>query len=136
MDKQTEKLADGSVPEPKRNRGWFQSGDSRINREGRPVGRQPIAADPQVDYARRADRLMRLFVPERRVACRLTYPVAPWIRNLPGDFRIVDCRLDYARGEIVLIIRSKEFRRVARGAEIPEWTPEYDSLQWSFIEEM
>jgi hypothetical protein len=134
MDEQIEELAEEPRPEPKTNRGWFQLADPRINREGRPVGRKAAPADPEADCARRADRLMRLFVPERRVACRLTHPIAPWIRNLPRDYRIVDCRLDPARGGIVFIVWSQKFRRIARGAEIPEWTPDYSSLEWSYLE--
>jgi hypothetical protein len=76
---------------------------------------------------------MRIFVTERRVAHRLTSPEGPWIGNIPRDFRIVDCRLDSARGGIVFIIRSKKFSRVARGAQIPEGTPGYADEHLKFL---
>jgi hypothetical protein len=64
MDEHVEKLAGGPVPEPRRNRGWFRSGDARINREGRPRGSKAAApsGDHPADRAGRADRLMRVFV--------------------------------------------------------------------------
>jgi hypothetical protein len=134
MDETIEKLAGGPVPEaaPRRNRGWFGPADQRINREGRPRGSKAAAQveGHPADRARRADRLKRAFVGERVLTCCLTQQVAPWVINLPLDFRIVGCQVDTARQGVVFTIRSETFPRVARGAPIPEFEPEFNGLKW------
>jgi hypothetical protein len=134
MSEPIEKLADGPVDgaEPRRNRGWFRPGDGRINREGRPRGSKAAAPahSPPTDRAERADRLMRLFVGQRELACCLSRPRAPWVSNLPADFRVVACRVDESRGGVVFVVRSDSFRRVARGAPIPEFEPEFNGMMF------
>jgi hypothetical protein len=115
------RLAVGQAPEaaPKANRGRFQQGDVRINREGRPRGRkttQPEAGPT----AERADRLQAVFLSAWDLARRLTSSGVPVATNLPADFQVVWCGWVGGRGPF-LIIRSKTFPRVARGAAIPEF---------------
>jgi hypothetical protein len=69
-------------------------------------------------------------VPRRDLAHRLTSDRAPWIVNLPPDFEIVACRVDAARDAVILVIRSETFPRVATGAPIPEFAPEFHGLKW------
>jgi hypothetical protein len=132
MDEQTEELAGAPVPAPaaRSNRGWFGPGDRRINREGRPRGSKAAAVpeDRPAQRRSRVDRLKLLFVSERVLACCLTQKQAPWLVNMPTDFRVVECRVDESRGGVVLTIRSGEFPRVARGAPIPEFEPAYRGL--------
>jgi hypothetical protein len=115
---------------PKRNRGWFQPGDRRINRDGRPLGSKKAGSSAPEDRAPSADRLKLLVLPAADVAYRLTRPNAPWIINLPWGFEIVSARVDGARGVVVFVVRSKEFPRIARGAPIPEFTARLDGLRW------
>jgi hypothetical protein len=136
MDAPSEELAvaGGTVPEgaPPSNRGWFRPGDRRINREGRPRGSKaavPTGTRP-ADRAPYADRLKRLFVGERQLNCSLSRERHPWVINLPPDFRIVACRVDTDRQGVVFTIRSESFPRVAQGAPIPEFTPEFYGLKW------
>jgi hypothetical protein len=124
--KQVEALADGPAPEPapKVNRGRFQPGDRRINREGRPRGRKtvPPEAGPT---AERADRLRAVFLSERDLAGRLTSPAVLVATNLPADFEIVSCCWVAGRGA-GLIIRSRTFLRIARGTAIPEFAAAFE----------
>jgi len=118
-------LAEGPAeqPVPKSNAGRFQPGDRRINREGRPRGSRKAACEdgsPPADCAPRADRVMLLVVPERRLAHRLSRAKGFWFVNLAEDYEIVACRLDASKG-VVFTIRSQTFARVARGAPIPEF---------------
>src|SRR5260370_33020944 len=119
MEEQVEKVPEG--PPPKRNRGWFQPGDRRINREGRPRGSKAGAEEEAApaDRAPCADRLKVLFVPGPDLAHRLSHGDGPWIVNLPEYFEIVACRQDAARDGVVLVIRSNAFPRIAQGAVIP-----------------
>jgi len=121
MEEQASNNAVGEpAPAPRKNAGWFQRGDQRINRGGRP--RKEWAAF--TDRAPRADRLMLLWVPTRDFGQRLTRDHASRIVNLPQDYQIVGCRLDAARDSLALTIRSEAFERIARGQPIPEFTPE------------
>ncbi len=117
---------------PSRNRGWFQAGDVRINREGRPKGSKAAlpAKSLLADRAPCADRLKVLFVPRRELENRLQRQNAPWIVNLPGDVQMVACRLDAERDSFAIVIRSREFPRIARGALVPDFNPEYNGLKW------
>jgi hypothetical protein len=133
VDEQIEQLAAQSVGRrvTPSNRGWFQQGDRRINREGRPHGTKinsPVTHP--ADCARRTDRHMRLSVPLSDLGFRLTHPNAFWIVNLPPDFEIVDSRVDLATRQVVFIIRSAKFVRVARGTPIPEFPAAYHGLRW------
>jgi hypothetical protein len=124
--------AGAAVPEPapRTNRGWFKSGDPRINRQGRPWGSKadvPEGTHPE-DCAPRADRLRRLVVLERDLVWRLASIKAPGVANLPTDFQVVASRFDAARRVVVFVIRSDTFPRVARGAPIPEFEPTFDGL--------
>lgn len=124
--------AEGSqqAPVTQANRGWFQQGDQRINREGRPRGSKVPTENLVVDRAAKTDRLMIFFMPERDLALRLSKPQGPWLVNLPDEFQIVGCRLDAARNCLVVTIRSPAFPRVAKGAAIPEFEPKHNGLQW------
>jgi hypothetical protein len=131
MNEQVEELAVGPAPQPKRNRGWFQPADRRINREGRPHGK--IVAVPEglgSNCARRTDRVMLLVLKRRILRCCLTQPKAPWVTNLPPGFRVVDCRVDETRGAVVFTIQSERFPRIAKGALIPELKPDFNGLMW------
>jgi hypothetical protein len=124
-----EELADKGAVEavPKRNRGWFQRGDGRINREGRPKGSK--AGSPGVGPADRApcaDRLMLVRVPRGNLKNTLSRPPTEYIENLPHDFEIVDCRL--VNRDIIITIRSSGFSRVEEGAPIPEFAPLYKEV--------
>jgi hypothetical protein len=136
MDEQVEKLAGDAVKEPipRRNRGWFGSGDKRINREGRPHGSKAAASKEDTsDCAWQPDRLKRLLVSERDLAWRLTHQNGPWVINLPSDYQIVNCRIDSDRGGVMFIIRSRTFPRIATGTPIPEFKPEFNGLKWRCI---
>jgi hypothetical protein len=95
------------------NRGRFKPGDARINRAGRPKGKKAAAtADPH-DIAPATDRLARVFVPWKRLGLA-------WLASLPADAQLVGARADLARGGVCLMLRSKDFARVARGTAVPE----------------
>ncbi len=129
MQEQVDKLPDG--PPPKTNPGWFQPGDRRINREGRPRGSKAgLEGGAPAECAPRTDRLMLLVVTCRDLAFRISQCYAPWIANLPPDFEIVTWRVDAARDTVAFIIRSKEFPRIVRGSPIPEFVPELHGLKW------
>jgi hypothetical protein len=108
------------------NAGWFQRGDLRINRDGRPRKEWAACTDP----APRADRLMLLWLPGIDLAYRMRNQFGPWIVNLPADCQMVGCRMDGGRDAVALVIRSQSFTRIAKGAPIPEFTPEYNGLKW------
>jgi hypothetical protein len=130
MGEQAEEVPD--APPPKNNVGWFRKGDPRINREGRPRGSK-AGCEPGSgagDRAPRTDRLMVLLMSGRELAHRISHRDAPWIKNLPADFQIVACRVDPVRAAVALVIRSKTFPRVARGAVIPEFAVAFDGLRW------
>jgi hypothetical protein len=138
MGEPTEKLAMAGVPEPapapppKLNRGWFKAGDGRINRGGRPRGSKatvPAGTHP-ADCAPRADRLKRLVLDEPVLAGSLACAKAPLVINLPDDFRVVGCRFDAERQRAVLVLRSATFPRVAKGALIPKFEPQFRHLMW------
>jgi hypothetical protein len=133
MDEHVEQVAGELVSDPatRRNRGWFQPADRRINREGRPYGSKTVAStDVSPDLAVRPDRVKRLFVPERDLAWRLTRQFAPWYVNLPGDFEIVACRVDSHRSGVIFIIRSESFPRIAKGTPVPDLVPAFHGLRW------
>jgi hypothetical protein len=73
---------------------------------------------------------MLLELPARLVAFRFTHQCAFWIRNAPGDMEFVSSRLDAARGVLVFVVRSEAFPRVAAGAVIPAYKPDFNGLQW------
>src|SRR5262249_28286923 len=114
--------------QPKRNRGWFHGADPRINRNGRPRGSKAGPAD--ADRAPSTDRLMLLVLSAAAVTFRLTRERAFWLLNAPQDMEIVGSRLDAARGVVVFVVRSETFPRVARGAVIPPFGPEFNGLWW------
>jgi hypothetical protein len=129
-----EQLADQMHGNPpgKANRGWFKAGDKRINRRGRPVGSK---ADPGeeaglVERAAVTDGLMVLRLPLKLLAGRIAFERGPWITNLPVDFHIVSVSVDASRGLLLLVLRSTSFQRVARGAVIPEFRPQFNGLRW------
>jgi hypothetical protein len=82
------------------------------------------------DRAPCADRLKLLVLPGRDLAWRLSHQNAPWIVNLPVDAEIVGCRVDAAQDALALVIRSKEFPRIAQGRVIPPFKPELNGLIW------
>lgn len=130
MEEQVEKLPD-ALPR-KRNPGWFQPGDRRINREGRPRGSKvgPEQRSVAAVRAPRADRLRLLVLPGCDLAWRLTNQNAPWIVNLPVDFEVVGCVQAATPDVFALVIRSETFPRIARGAPIPEFKPTFNGLRW------
>jgi hypothetical protein len=127
-------LAVAAAPEsaPRANRGWFQPGDKRINKEGRPRGSKAAVAEGThpADCAQWADRLMRLVVSEPVLACCLAGVKSPCVVNLPADFRVVGCRFDADRQRAVLTLWSATFPRVAKGARIPKMEPRFRNLMW------
>jgi hypothetical protein len=98
----------------KRNRGWFQPGDRRINREGRPRGSKKATV-----RAPCSARLKLLFVSKADLTRCLTGEEAFWIENLPWDVDFVGCRP--ARDGILLTLHSTSFPKVAKGAAIPHF---------------
>jgi hypothetical protein len=128
MEEQANNEAGGSAqgPAPRSNAGRFRPGDARINRGGRPKKAWADCAD----RAPSAGPLMLLRVPGKALAHRLSHQHAPWLRNLPADCTIVDCRVDVAREAVAFVIRSEAFPRVAKGAPLPEFKPEFNGLLW------
>jgi hypothetical protein len=127
MDEPSEKLAADATPEPapRSNRGRFQPGDRRINREGRPQGSRTAATGGE-DMAPKADRLMRLEIKATTLLGCLSFgrvdPRDTWfVANLPRDVQVVPCRFDAAGRTVVLILWSASFPRVARGTPIPRF---------------
>jgi hypothetical protein len=106
-------------PVPKRNAGWFQRGDARINRDGRPK----LAWAASADRARRAGRLKLFWMPRLELVHRLTRESLPAI-GLPPDFEVVAFRVDAARDAVAVIGQSASFPRIAKGAPVPEFVPE------------
>jgi hypothetical protein len=99
------------------NAGWFRLADPRINREGRPRGSRKAAGAPAEDRAAQADRLALLRFPARQLVTILEYRLGyPW----PDGTEIVSARSDNATGELLLVLRSPAFARVAAGAVIPQ----------------
>jgi hypothetical protein len=94
----------GAGEDPRRDPGW--------------------AASPAQDGPR-AGRLKRLFVPEARLVAYLTGGRAPWLTNLPHEFRVVGSEVDAGRRGVVLTIASEEFPEVAEGEAAPEVSPEF-----------
>lgn len=127
MEELVNSTADTSPP-AKSNRGWFQAGDRRINREGRPCGSKAAPA-AEAYHAASADRIKLLFVPARVLALRLTALKGPWVENLPRDAEIVGCQRDHARG-FALTVRSATFPRIAGGTAIPEFVPAVHGQRW------
>jgi hypothetical protein len=136
MEEPTLLLANGNPekPAPKPNRGWFRPGDGRINRDGRPKGSTkppPGALIASADLAPRTDRLMLLKLPCQDLAARLAKRGAEEFVKLPADFEIIGSRVDAASGCTVFVIRSATFARIARGAPIPEFTPQTPELPFN-----
>jgi hypothetical protein len=127
MDEPSKKLVAEPIPDPapRSNRGRFQPGDRRINREGRPQGSRKVAASGE-DVAPKADRLMRLELKGTTLLGCLGFgcvdPIdAPYVANLPRDAQVVGCRFDRAGRTVVLILWSASFPRVARDTPIPRF---------------
>src|SRR5262245_13936113 len=85
--------------------------------------------DSAGDRAACADRLARLEMRGRDLTWRLSNRDAPWIINLPPDTEIVACRT--VADVVVFILRSERFPRIAQGAVIPAFTPDWNGLKWS-----
>jgi hypothetical protein len=117
---------------PKRNAGWFQRGDPRINRQGRPKRPEAGLEEGKAPAIRAAcaDRLMLVVVPGPDLVWRLRRQNSPWIPNLPEGAEVVGCAHLAARDAVALVIRSEEFPYVARGAAIPEFKPQFNGLIW------
>ncbi|HEX5272757.1 MAG TPA: hypothetical protein VFW33_19805 [Gemmataceae bacterium] len=120
MGEQTNNVVSGPEGAPKRNAGWFQRGDGRINCGGRPRKAWADCAD----RAPFADRLMLLWVPQQDLARLLAGDGAPAIVNLPADFKSVAFRVDAARDAVAVIGRSASFPQIPKGAPVPEFKPE------------
>jgi hypothetical protein len=130
MEELAEQMQLGSPPMS--NRGWFKAGDKRINRRGRPVGSKADPGDGAgaVERAATTDSLMVLRLPLKLLACRIAFERGPWITNLPVDVQIVSSRVEANLGLLLLVLRCGSFRRVARGALIPEFHPQFNGLRW------
>jgi hypothetical protein len=121
------------VAERKRNRGWFQQGDTRINREGRPRG-SPKAEPPVPTHqfrAVRTDRLMQLDYLADSLCNQLRSSSGGprvLVTNLPDDCEIVGGHI-YPNGLIIFIIRSQTFPRIAERALIPRFEARMSSLR-------
>lgn len=113
---------------PKSNRGRFTPGDVRINRAGRP--RIGFKDGKAWDRAPRADCLKLLRVPARKFLYRFSNKLALWIVNFPPDMQIVACHFDAAENVIILMLRSSSFPRIARGAVIPQFAPEFTGASY------
>lgn len=115
------------APDPARkNKGWFAKGDRRINRKGRPRDEQ--AAARRLDEGKPVvGCLRRLRVPLMYLQPQLIGHGAPWICNLPSDFRIVGSRVDIAAQEIEYLIASATFRKID-GGTVPEHVPQFHGL--------
>lgn len=110
-------------PAPPRNKGWFQQGDRRINREGRPRGSKgPASADGPEVRAVRTDRVMWFGYQTKHLREHLLPSGCERVavNGLPTDCEIVGCHV-YPTGFMAIVIRSKAFPRVARGALIPRF---------------
>jgi hypothetical protein len=117
---------------PKRNPGWFQPGDRRINRAGRPRGSKAGSEEGNAPVVRApcADRLMLLVLPGTDLVWRLSRERAPWIVNLPANVEVVGCAHLAARDAVAVVLRSQAFPRVAKGAPVPEFEPRFNGLIW------
>jgi hypothetical protein len=73
---------------------------------------------------------MRLIVGVGNLAWRLIREKAPWIINLPGNYEIVACRVDPDRGEVLSVIRSDTFPRIAKGTLIPDFDSVFNGPKW------
>jgi hypothetical protein len=126
-------VKDGLKPTaaPKQNRGWFQAGDQRINKEGRPRGSKKAAAEDAADRAPAADRLKLLTLPLGWFAHRLGNHRSWHVVNLPPGLKIVAARVDAARGVVIFTISAPTFPRVAQGAPIPEFKPGLEGLRFA-----
>jgi hypothetical protein len=113
----------------KRNRGWFQPGDGRINRMGRPRGPERAARRAQAGKPV-CGRVRILFVPDDDLRRSLSSNLHPWLINLPKDFRIVAVDRDPNRKGFVMTIYSENFREIGEGEQIPEFKPAYNGLKW------
>ena len=136
MEEPTHLLANGNPEKPARkpNRGWFQPGDARINREGPPRGstkHPPEGLIAPADLAPRCDRLMLVKIPCQVLAAHLSKKGAEEFGNLPAGFEIIGSRVDKASDCTVFVIRSRTFARIAKGAPIPEFTPPSKELPFN-----
>jgi hypothetical protein len=120
MEEQANNVVGGPEGAPKKNAGWFQRGDGRINRDGRP---KKVWADC-ADRAPFAGRLMLLRMPRGDFLRRLADDGAPRIANLPPDCEIVASRADVGRDAVTLTIHSASFPRIPKGAPLVEFVPE------------
>jgi hypothetical protein len=120
MEEQANNVVGAPEGAPKRNAGWFQRGDGRINRDGRPRKSWADCAD----RAPFAGRLMLLRMPTRDFLRRLTSDGAPRIANLPVDCEIVASRADAAQDAVTLTLRSAAFPRIPKGSPLVEFAPE------------
>ena len=118
-------LAQQQVP-ARMNPGWFQPGDPRINRRGRPQGSKAGAEEKCV--ASRPDRVRVLVLRESDLRHRLTNGRSAWVKNWPMDGEIVECRVD--GGEVYFFIRSKTFAWIAKGTPVPPFLPDLDGGKW------
>jgi hypothetical protein len=108
------------APPAKANPGHFKPRDPRINRAGRPKGSKKAAADADpADLAPTTDRLRRLRVPRERLGLG-------WLSNLPDDAELVGACAE--GGGLILMLRSNEFAKVAKGTRVPE-LPAADALR-------
>jgi len=111
------------------NRGRFVSGDRRINLRGRPKGAAGLArrirAGKQV-----SGRIRTIFVPFADMEHLLAGQKAPWIINLPSDYRIVGSDVDVERKGVLFTIHSNSFSTVNLGQPIPVFPAAYQGLMY------
>lgn len=130
MEKQVEQApanvpppAQASPPERKVNRGWFRKGhDPRRNTEGRPTGSTKREEPPKRTelVATKTERLKRFLFDVKHLQEYIQPSGGDRLatRDLPDDFKIVDCVV-YHNGLMQIVVRSEKFERVAAGAVIP-----------------
>ncbi len=111
------------------NRGWFRSGDPRINRAGRPKPEKAAAKRAQ-SGKRQHGPIRKLFVPAAHLETYLTHRHGPWLINLPASFSIVGCEWDLERDGAVLTIHSYYWDSLQPGEPIPELDAKYHGLKF------
>jgi hypothetical protein len=124
MIEQANKLAEAFAPPEletarKHNRGWFQPGDARINRRGRPRQGPEAVARRARSGRPLCGNIAQFLLPASDFRQYLTGYKAPWLKNLPYNARFVAVEVDVEQGMFLVTIHSEQFEFVEAGAPIP-----------------